>query len=67
MVKIVHIVKYQGWSKLCVDIILAILYISLCNHPICTFKNERMALFIILYNAVKYEPRRAYPFNMVTL
>ena len=30
-----HIVEHKGWSKLCVDIILATLYISLCDHPIC--------------------------------
>ena len=29
-----HLVEYKGWSKSCVNIILAILYISLCDHPL---------------------------------
>ena len=31
----IHVVEYKGWSKLCVDIILATLYIPPCDQAIC--------------------------------
>ena len=36
----VHLAGYIGWSKLCVDIILATLYNLQCDHPLCIFIND---------------------------
>ena len=52
----VHLVEYKGWSNLCVNIILATLYITLCDHPICIFINKYLYISFITM-CVKYDGR----------
>ena len=63
---IIHALEYWGWSKLYVNIILATLYISLCD-PICIFFFVNEEVYIPLIKVcVKSEFCRTFPFHVVT-
>ena len=52
----VHLLEYNGWSTPCVYIILATLYISLSDHPICIFIHELWWIVVsFITMCVKYE------------
>ena len=51
----VHVVEYKGRSKLCVDIILATLYIPLCDQPICIFHRLIVLVFEMKESNITYK------------